>query len=108
MKSTRELLEQYNSMTDKPLASWKGKKADLEARIAKLSSVAKVDPLEAYKQLSGKDPGNLMSVAEWARALGKDPKVCRAKLRAAGVKDFKRIARNSAEWKIINDIRSRT
>ena len=74
--TTKALLAEYNeraaAVGAKQLKTWKGSKAQLQA---------KLDALPAPSKKTPKRETNGVSVADLAREAGKNPKVVRAKLR---------------------------
>lgn len=132
MTTTKELIDQYNALSPpKQLTQWKESKDALILKIAalkeensaKVKSLTPDQALSLYKAAGGKLPrpaahpsttpltndGTSKSAAQWARELGKDPKVVRAKLRksATPIDDYQNIPRGSPLWILINDIQPR-
>lgn len=119
------LLKIHNASTPRTLKSWKGSKAILIHKIealpqlkkkpvAKKKSAAQLatdNPGKAYEKISGKKlpQDGVKSAAQWAKELGKNPKVVRAKLRRADIptKDYKEVTIDSKAYKIIESISPR-
>ena len=103
-KTTAQLLVEYNSMVpaDKQLKAWKDSKAKLQARIdSAYEALAKkmvTTPPVASKE---------NTAAYWARKLGKNPKVVRAKLRLLSLPTVG-IDEGSKTWQVINNIKARS
>lgn len=100
-KSIAEMLVEYNALAEaagKPtLKAWKDKKEKLSARINDMYDTM------AEKMVKS----DTKTAAEWARALKKNPKVVRAKLRKHGFgKNLKAIETGSAAYQIICGIKS--
>lgn len=104
-KTTAQLLLEYNSMVpaDKQLKAWKDSKAKLQARIdAAYEALAQV-MVTAPTPVASKEN----TAAYWARKLGKNPKVVRAKLRLLNY-SMKGIDEGSKTWQVINNIKARS
>lgn len=102
-KTTAQLLTEYNSMVpaDKQLKAWKDSKAKLQARIdAAYEELAKT---MTSTPVASKEN----TAAYWARKLGKNPKVVRAKLRLLGL-STRGIDEGSKTWQTINNIKARS
>lgn len=78
--TTAEILARFNDLRVpagmKPIRSWKGSRAALEASIAALTEHPNTERAD--------DAAAPMTLAHWCRENGINPKVARAKLRRAG------------------------
>lgn len=78
MTNTLATLNALRTRADmKPLKAWKESKAKLEAAIAKLTPATVKEQLKASVEMNG----TTVTIAEIARELGLNPKVCRARCR---------------------------
>jgi hypothetical protein len=117
MKTTKELLAEYNALMPetKKLSSWKGSKAELQKRLDEAAGKYVKKVLGKKKSVDLIDiprSGDIKvrTAAEWSRELNKDPKVVRAKLRKAGLSmgdGWATIVEGSMAYKIIASIRSK-
>lgn len=103
-KTTKELLNEYNALakaaSKSELKYWKESKDKLQKKIDDLYEATAEKMIE-----KSKPPGDTMSAAQWARALSKNPKVVRAKLRKHGLGvNLKEIKKGSEAHKIIVSI----
>lgn len=83
--STKDLLKEYNDLAAridrKPLKAWKESKAKLEARIEAMRTDLELEALDSKPEDASGDDPDVVTLADLARELGRNPKVIRAKLR---------------------------
>ena len=103
-----DLLAQYNAIAPTSIKAWKGKKADLQAKLEALQSAPKKDKAKSKAKsakMNGAAINGTLSVVQIAGELSINPKVARARLRRKGLVAtngrWVSVKRDSAEHKAI-------